>query len=109
MSEQMETKIKLTFPIPVPKPTEEEPDKVEMIDELVFHRLKLKHFKLISMEEWEKMSEQQDVVNMIPFIALATDIPVKSAEEIDLADLETVSEAAGSFFDQAYPRIGTTQ
>jgi len=102
------TTVKLQYPIPVPKPTEEEPDKIEMVYELTFRRLKLKDFKLIPMEEWERMSERQDVMNMVPFIALATDIPISSAEEIDMIDLEPVSEVAGNFFGKAYPQNGKT-
>ncbi len=102
--------VKLAYPIPVPKPTEAEPNKIEMIDTLTFRRLKVKDFKKMPPEEWEKMREndKQDIISLLPFIAIAADIPVSSAEEIDIVDLQSVSEICDSFFTQAYQGIGKT-
>jgi len=102
--------VKLTYPIPVPRPTEEEPNKIEMVDSLTFRRLKVKDFRKIPAEEWEKMQEtdRQDIITLLPFIAIAADIPVSSAEEIDIVDLPKVSEICDSFFTQAYQEIGKT-
>ena len=80
-------KITLKYPIPISgnNGVETETNELNFVE-----RIKLKHLK--SMPDGVDMKNIQPK-NMIPFIASIANIPVKSAEEIDLIDMSEIGVA----------------
>lgn len=70
------------------------------VSKLTFGRVKSKHLKLLPasfMEEEGKILPHE----VIPIVAGLADIPLESAEEIDLEDLIKMAEKLESFFAQS--------
>jgi len=77
--------VKLKFSIPIPK---EGGGTVE-VNQLKMGRLKLKHLRLLPEDFTEKEGKVAPA-ELIPLIAGITDIPVESADEIDIEDIEPI-------------------
>lgn len=69
-------------------------------NELILGRLKAKHLKLLpdGFGSDEGSISAQDA---IPLIAGMADIPIESAEEIDMEDLITISNEMSSFLSES--------
>ena len=103
----MDTKeIKLKYSIPIPK---KDGGEVKT-NELTMGRLKVKHLKLLpdGFMESEENAKKINPLEFIPIIAGLTNIPVQSAEEIDVDDLFSIVETLVDFLDIA-PETGKTQ
>jgi len=89
----MDQIVKLEHSIPIPK----EGGGTVNVSELRFGRLKAKHLRSLPENFMERGGnlEPQDV---IPLIASLADIPVDSADEIDIDDLLKVAAKLESFF-----------
>jgi len=85
-------KVELKHTIPV----EKEGGGKLPISELTFRRVKLKHLKLLPPAIFEN-PEKINPVDFIPIIAGLADIPVESAEEIDISDLADIVDAIKDF------------
>ena len=92
--------VELKYPIPVKK----EGGGVVEVSKLTFGRVKSKHLKLLPSsfytEEGKLLPHE-----VIPLIAGLADIPLESAEEIDLEDLVEIGGKLESFFDESLGTI----
>ena len=97
MAEIIEEKIvKLKWPIPVPK----EGGGFVNTNELKIGRLKAKHLRLLP-EDFAERGGALTPSAIIPLIAGLADIPVSSADEIDMEDMEEVAESLQSFLGES--------
>lgn len=92
--------IKLKYSISVPG----KDDSIVNINELRLGRLKAKHLRLLPDDFMEK-GGKMNAAGMIHLIAGLANIPVESADEIDMEDLTAISEALGDFLSTS-PQIG---
>jgi hypothetical protein len=91
-------KIELKHSIPV---KQESGNEIET-NVLILQRLKLKHIKLLPDSCFEsdgKLSPKE----IVPLIAAITGISEESADEIDLEDLENLSEKLSSSLEEYLP------
>jgi hypothetical protein len=93
-------RIKLKYPIPVPKKGGGE----VMVDELTIGRLKAKHLRALP-SGFGTEGSTLDAVVMIPLIAGLAELPESSIDEMDLGDLLIVAEELGDFLGVS-PQIG---
>jgi hypothetical protein len=88
--------VNLKYSIPVPK----EGGGSVNINELSLGRLKAKHLRLLPknfMEDEGKINP----ADVIPLIAGLAEIPVESAEEIDIEDLMEVADSLQGFLGES--------
>ena len=88
-------KIVLDFPIPI----KAENGNIVRTNELEFGRMKAKHLKLLP-KGFVESGGKIDPQDIIPLIAGLADIPIESAEEIDIEDLNEVAEVLSDFLSQ---------
>ena len=91
--------VKLQFPIPI-KVSKDGVEEEQQYYSLTFGRLKAKHLKLLPDSFWTSEGDIS-AVDLISLIAAVANIPEESADEIDLADLETISKAIESFLPES--------
>jgi len=77
-------------------PIEGKDGQIIKTKELELGRLKAKHFKFLPKDFMEK-NGQIEPQQMIPLIAGLANIPVESADEIDMEDLPIIAEGLESF------------
>uniref|UniRef100_A0A6M3ITP5 Tail assembly chaperone n=1 Tax=viral metagenome TaxID=1070528 RepID=A0A6M3ITP5_9ZZZZ len=92
--------VPLQFPIPIEIDRGDGSKEIQQCASLTFNRLKTKHLKLLPASFWTTEGEISPV-DMLPIIAAVAGISEAAADEIDLADLETVAEAIESFLPQS--------
>lgn len=101
-----EKKHLLTYPIPIPK----EDGSVTYVKELTISRLKLKHIRRLPKALFESEGKNADMGVLIPVLpeimASLAGIPESSAEEIDLEDLEGLTEVLTDFFENTQAKTG---
>lgn len=88
--------VKLKYSIPIPK----EGGGEVQTNELVLGRLKAKHLRLLP-ENFMETGGNISPADVIPLIAGLADIPVESADEIDLEDIEEVAELLQNFLEKS--------
>jgi len=66
------------------------------VSQLKMGRLKLKHLRLLPKDFTEKEGKVAPA-ELIPLIAGVADIPIESADEIDIEDIEAIVEGLMSF------------
>jgi len=84
--------VKLKYSIPIPK----EGGGTVDVNQLKMGRLKLKHLRLLPKDFAEREGKVAPA-ELIPLIAGVADIPVESADEIDMEDVEPIVEGLMSF------------
>jgi len=84
--------VKLKYSIPIPKTGGGTID----VNQLKMGRLKLKHLRLLPKDFAEREGKVAPA-ELIPLIAGVADIPVESADEIDIEDVEAIVEGLMSF------------
>ena len=100
MSDDRKT-ISLKYPIPIPK----EGGGTMMVSQLSIGRFKVKHLKLLPKSLLEAKGKIQ-AHELVPIIAGLADIPVESAEEMDMEDMIKISNEMESFFAESLPTGG---
>ena len=96
MGENEKIKIILKYSIPVRK----EDGGMISVNELELGRLKAKHLKLLPKDFSEKGGNLEPS-DIIPLIAGLTNIPLESADEIDLDDLGAIAEDLEGFLKKS--------
>lgn len=97
--------IKLEYPIGIPK----EDGSKTYVNELSIGRFKLKHIKKLPPEVFNtegKVNANELIPIMSSLIASLAGIPEESADDIDFADLESVMEVLGDFFEGTRAKTG---
>jgi len=84
--------VKLKYSIPIPK----EGGGTVDVNQLKMGRLKLKHLRLLP-EDFAEKEGKIAPAELIPLIAGVADIPIESADEIDLEDVEAIVEGLMDF------------
>ena len=92
--------INLKYPISIPKAGGGEIETTR----LKMGRLKLKHLRLLPHDFVEKEGKVE-LASLIPLIAGIADIPIESADEIDIEDFENIINGLMSFLAVS-PMVG---
>ena len=90
-------KFKLDYPIMVPSANGKEME----ISNLNLGRLKAKHLKAMPDSMFDEGGKNVKPYDIIPLVAALADIPIESAEELDVADLMKIGVELGNFLSES--------
>ncbi len=90
-------KIELKYPISI----KDEKGNVQSISEITLSRLKAKHLKLMPDSFFENEGKDIKPHEIVPLIAGLANIPVESADDLDLEDLTEIGEKLNSFLSKS--------
>jgi hypothetical protein len=102
---QTKAVVDLKYPIPA----SDDCEGAEEIKQITFGRLKVKHLKAMPEKMMDPNRDEDaarlTAVELIPIIAVMAGLTENQAGEIDIEDLEKISEVIADFFEQ-YQGIG---